>query len=261
MAKRSGGSLFIRAMVVLALLVGTPLLVAAIALKAFIMPAASMEPNLVRGDYFFALRAPFYAAPVRGDIIAFKLPSSGHIDFIKRLVGMPGDRVQLKGGHLFINDKPVAEKPLGAGFGNLPGGWRPVKLVQETNPEGRSYRIQKSPNYENAGDTGAYVVPPHCYFVLGDNRDNSLDSRFDPGVAPDDPKLGGCGWDAALDDKVGDQPGVGFVPAANIVGRVDFIVLSWNTGVDEEHPSGASVLKPWTWFTDARSNRFFKSLQ
>ncbi len=199
----------------------------------------------------------------------FKLPSSGHIDFIKRLVGLPGDRIQLKSGQLYINDKAVAEKPLGMAMGDLPGGWRPVKLQQETNPEGRSYRVQVSPEAANPGDmagnpnnTGVYVVPQHCYFMMGDNRDNSLDSRFDPGpeMSPDDPKLGGCGWNSALDEKVGSSAGVGFVPEENLVGRAALILLSWNTGRDDQNPCCASIFKPWTWFTDARPDRFFKVL-
>jgi signal peptidase I len=263
--------------VVYALLIALVLRV--ILFQPYTIPSASDEPNLYRGDYIIVTKwsygwsrhsipfSPplfsgrlFFQPPKRGDIIVFKLPSSGHVDFIKRLVGMPGDRVQLKGGQLYINDKAVAEKPLGPGMGDLPSGWQPVKMQEETNPEGRKYKIQVSPGFENAGDTGVYVVPQHCYFMMGDNRDNSLDSRFDPGLSPDDPKLGGCGWNSGLDEKVGDQAGVGFVPEENLVGRARLILLSWDTGADEQHPGGASIFKPWTWFTDARPDRFFKVL-
>ena len=263
--------------VVYALLIALVLRV--ILFQPYTIPSASDEPNLYRGDYIIVTKwsygwsrhsipfSPplfngrlFFTPPKRGDIIVFKLPSSGHVDFIKRLIGLPGDRIQLKSGQLYINGKPLAEKSLGMAMGDLPGGWQPVKLQQETNPEGRSYKIQLSPGFENAGDTGVYVVPQHCYFMMGDNRDNSLDSRFDPGLSPDDPKLGGCGWNGGLDEKVGDQAGVGFVPEENLVGRARLILLSWNTGVDEDHPGGASIFKPWTWFTDARPNRFFKVL-
>jgi signal peptidase I len=263
--------------VVYALLIALVLRV--ILFQPYTIPSASDEPNLYRGDYIIVTKwsygwsknsIPFspplfkgrilFTPPKRGDIIVFKLPSSGHVDFIKRLIGLPGDRVQVKAGALFINGKPAPEKFLGTGVGDLPGGLQKVNLFQETNPEGRAYHIQKSPNFESAGDTGVYVVPQHCYFMMGDNRDNSLDSRFDPGLAPDDPKLGGCGWDSSLNAKVGDAAGVGFVPEENLVGRARIILLSWNTGVDEDHPAGASIFKPWTWFIDARPSRFFKVL-
>jgi signal peptidase I len=263
--------------VVYALLIALVLRV--ILFQPYTIPSASDEPNLYRGDYIIVTKwsygwsrnsIPFnpplphgrvlFTPPKRGDIIVFTLPSSGHVDFIKRLIGLPGDRVQLRGGQLYINDQAVKESPLGMGMGDLPGGWGPVKLSRETNPEGRSYQIQLSPGFESAGDTGVYVVPPHCYFMMGDNRDNSLDSRFDSGLAPDDPKLGGCTWNSALDEKVGDQSGVGFVPEDNLEGRAAIVLLSWNTGRDEDHPECASIFKPWTWFTCARPSRFFKVL-
>ncbi|MGH6957335.1 MAG: signal peptidase I [Caulobacteraceae bacterium] len=270
--------------VVYALLIA--LLLRVVLFQPYTIPSASDEPNLYRGDYIIVTKwsygwsknsipfSPplfkgrlFFHPPKRGDIIVFKLPSSGHIDFIKRLIGMPGDRIQVRAGQLYINGKAVKETSEGMGVGDLPGGRQPVKLLRETNPEGRSYNIQVSPFAaspsamgSNADNTGVYVVPPRCYFMMGDNRDNSLDSRFDPGLAPDDPKLGGCGWNSALDQYVGDQAGVGFVPEVNLVGRARLILFSWNTGVDEQNPCCASVFKPWTWFIDARPSRFFKVL-
>jgi signal peptidase I len=264
--------------VVYALLIALVLRV--ILFQPYTIPSASDEPNLYRGDYIIVTKwsygwsknsFPFspplfkgrilFSPPKRGDIIVFKLPSSGHVDFIKRLIGLPGDHIQVRSGQLYINDKPVAEKPAGTGTGDLPGGPGPVKFLQETNPEGRTYKIQvPASGVESEGDTGIYVVPQHCYFMMGDNRDNSLDSRFDPGLPPDDPKLGGCGWDSSLDQKLGEQQGVGFVPEENLVGRAALILLSWNTGIDEDHACCANIFKPWTWFTDARPSRFFKVL-
>jgi signal peptidase I len=268
--------------VVYALLIALVLRV--VLFQPYTIPSASDEPNLYRGDYIIVTKwsygwshhsipfSPplfsgriFFTPPKRGDIIVFKLPSSGHVDYIKRLIGLPGDHIQLKAGQLYINGAAVAEKPLGTSRGDLPSGWGPVDLLQETNPEGRSYKIQQAtepppPGLGGAGNTGVYLVPPHCYFMMGDNRDNSLDSRFDSGLAADDPKLGGCTWNSALDAYVGDQSGVGFVPEENLVGRARLVLLSWNTGETEERPSGASIFKPWTWFTEARPSRFFKVL-
>jgi len=247
--------------------------------QPFTIPSASEEPNLYRGDYIIVSKwsygwsrhsipfSPpifkgrlFFHPPARGDIIVFKLPSSGHIDYIKRLIGLPGDRIQLRAGQLYINDQLVPEKSLGSSWGDLPGGWQPVLHKEETNPEGRRYVIQTATMPGGADDTGVYVVPPHCYFMMGDNRDDSADSRFDPGLEPDDPKLGGCGWDSALDEKVGSQTGVGFVPEENLVGKAQIILLSWDTGADEGDTSKATLFKPWTWFTDARPARFFRIL-
>jgi signal peptidase I len=117
------------------------------------------------------------------------------------------------------------------------GAW-----VRETNPEGRRYLTQiHGVGQEPADNTGVYVVPPHCYFMMGDNRENSLDSRFDSGLAPDDPKLGGCGWDSRLDSYLPPEPGVGFVPEENLVGRAELVLLSWK--------KTAAWYKPWTWLS------------
>jgi signal peptidase I len=84
--------------------------------------------------------------------------------------------------------------------------------------------------------------------MMGDNRENSLDSRFDPGTPPEDPKLGGCGWDSRLDAYLPPEAGVGFVPEANLVGRAEIVLLSWK--------KGSSIFKPWTWL-NLRGDRFF----
>ncbi len=248
--------------------------------QPFTIPSASDEPNLYQGDYIIVTKwsygwsyhsIPFSphlfdgrilsTPPKRGDIVVFwNAPDSK--DYIKRLIGLPGDRIQLRSGLLYINGTPVKEKLLGYSMGDLPGGVAPVKILQETNPEGRSYKIQEQASgVEEAGDTGVYVVPPHCYFMMGDNRDNSADSRFDPGLPPGDPKLGGCAWNSAVDERVGYMTGVGFVPEENLEGRAAMVLLSWNTGKGENDPCCASLWKPWTWITYARPTRFFKVLQ
>ena len=163
--------------------------------------------------------------PRRGDVIVFKLPSSGHIDYIKQLVRParrppPGPQRP----SLYQRQAPPA---IDAGQGRHAwttawcpnrrrGGWRPA-IPEE--PGAISIQIHGCARAEAGDNTGVYVVPPHCYFMMGDNRENSLDSRFDPGLPPDDPKLGGCGWDSRVDGFLPPEAGVGFVPEDNLVGK------------------------------------------
>ena len=255
---------------------GIALIIRTLLFQPYTIPSASEEPNLYQGDYIIVTKwsygyshhsmlfSPplfngriFFTPPKRGDTVVFKLPNDGDTDYIKRLVGLPGDRIQMRDGKLYINDKMLkraAPIPIITHDHASPeaGGRGPetVALVTETNPEGRSYNTQYHPTPEPADNTAVYIVPQHCYFMMGDNRDNSLDSRFDPGLASDDPKLHGCAWDSRVDDAVqSSQPGVGFVPEENLVGRARIIMVSWN--------SGASLWKPWTWL-DLNFSRFFR---
>ena len=253
--------------VIFALLIA--LVVRTLIFQPYTIPSASDEPNLYQGDYIIVskwsygysrhsiLGSPplfkgrvFNRAPTRGDVIVFKLPRDGHTDYIKRLIGMPGDRVQVRQGQVYINGKALAEGTPRIVTAHDRGWPEDARWVRETNPEGRRYltQIHGSGN-EIADNTGVYVVPPHCYFMMGDNRENSLDSRFDPGLLPDSPKLGGCGWDPALDAYLPPEIGVGFLPEENLVGRARLVLVSWR--------ENASLFKPWTWL-DLRPNRFLK---
>ncbi len=248
--------------------------------QPYTIPSASEEPNLYEGDYIIVskwsygwskhsipLSPPLFAGrilfhqPERGDIVVFKLPhdaESKGTDYIKRLVGLPGDRIQVKAGQLYINDKALNETPLAPGMGDIDEeGAQPVDRFEETNPSGYKYIIQRAPQdaARNANNTGVYTVPPHCYFMMGDNRDNSLDSRFDPYMPMSMTGSQTCGWDESLDQNAQtdtDHPGVGFVPEEDLVGKAQFVLASWKPG--------ASLLKPWTWIA-VRPDRFFHALK
>jgi len=218
--------------------------------QPFTIPSASMEPTLLEGDYIIVSKysygysknsipfsPPLFKGrimeriPDRGDVVVFKLPRDGHVDYIKRLIGLPGDRIQVIGGVLHINGKAIPRKPLApvmvdSGYGFT----RNVERFEETFPNGKRFITYDFGPDGDVDNTKVFVVPEGNYFFMGDNRDNSLDSR----VAPE-------------------AGGVGYVPAENLVGKARIIMLSWN--------KGASLFKPWTWVLDARPSRFFHSLK
>jgi signal peptidase I len=218
--------------------------------QPFTIPSASMEPNLYEGDYIIVSKFSYgysrhsipFSPPIfkgrllervpdRGDIIVFKLPSDGHTDYVKRLIGMPGDRIQMKDGLLYINNVQVKRQYLGTVREQSPfGAVRDVMRFRETLPGGKTFVTNDFGTDGELDNTDAYVVPEHHYFMMGDNRDNSSDSRVPP-----------------------ENQGVGYVPAENLVGKAQIILLSW-------HP-GASIFKPWTWVMNARPSRFFHSLK
>jgi signal peptidase I len=229
--------------------VGIALLIAlvlrVVLFQPYTIPSESMEPGLLTGDYIVISKfdygwsrfsIPFNPPlpkgrlfgrdPKRGDVVVFQLPRDTSIAYIKRVIGLPGDRVQVRGGTAFVNGKPIVRTRLGLtqdpGMVGLT-----VMREQERRADGKPYvTFDQGPGHPG-DDTGVYVVPQGQYFVMGDNRDNSLDSR----------------WPTAV--------GVGFVPAENLAGKARIVMVSWN--------EGASLFKPWTWL-DLRWNRLLKGI-
>jgi len=273
--EEKGGAVqeFIEIIKTVAYALGIALVLRVLLFQPFTIPSGSMEPNLLEGDYIIVSKfsygwskhsIPFSPpilngrilgkAPKRGDIVVFKLPRDNRTDYIKRLIGMPGDKVQVRGGVININGKPLAmaaRQPVLVDMGY--GFTQQVQRFEETNPEGRKYQTQDYGPDSRGDNTGVYTVPQGCYFFMGDNRDNSADSRFDPGVSPFKTGAGTCKWDYELDQYIGDEVGVGFVPEENLVGKAQIILLSWNRN--------AALFKPWTWVLDARPSRFFRVLK
>jgi signal peptidase I len=133
-------------------------------------------------------------------------------------------------------------------MGDAPSGYGPVQRYMETASNGRQYIVQQAENDSAADNTGVYVVPPHCYFMMGDNRDNSLDSRFDPAMPAETSGSATCGWDSALDQYLPPESGVGFVPEEDLVGKAVLVLFSWDPRADGRD-DGTRVL-------GLRTNRF-----
>lgn len=236
--------------------------------EPFNIPSESMLPRLLVGDYLFVAKWPygysryslplglplfegrmFGSAPEPGDIAVFKNPYNNRADFIKRVIGLPGDQIQMRGGVLYLNGRAVPKvriadlvvpvTPNSDCQGNLARpSWRAMvngRLVcrypryRETLPNGRSYAVLDQVDNAIADNTGVYVVPAGHYFMMGDNRDDSADSRF----------------------SIAEQ-GIGFVPAENLVGRAAVIFFSTD--------GSAELLKPWTWVTALRVERVGQTL-
>jgi signal peptidase I len=240
--------------------------------QPFTIPSASEEPNLMQGDYIIVQKWPygwskhsvplspplfsgrvFFHAPQRGDVVVFKLPRvlDGRVDYIKRLVGLPGDRIQVKNGVVLINGQPVQRTQLAPGMGDVEGGYQPVQRFMETASNGHQYIVQQDGDDGPADNTGVYVVPPHCYFMMGDNRDNSLDSRFDPQMPAAASGQATCGWDPSVDQALPQEAGVGFVPEQDLVGKAVLVLFSWNGGADPHDPGG---------FLGLRAGRFARPI-
>ena len=203
-----------------------------------------MEPTLLIGDYLFVSKysygyskhsLPFslpllperilFTEPKRGDVAVFKLPKDNKTDYIKRIIGLPGDKIQVKGGRLFINGKSVERKKI-ANFIEEPTN-RQIKRYIETLPNGVEHEILEISDQDRLDDTDVYTVPPGHYFAMGDNRDNSQDSRV--------------------------LSQVGFIPRENLVGRAEVLFFSTN--------GSAALWEFWKWPIAMRFQRFFRTIQ
>ena len=218
--------------------------------EPFYVPSGSMEPTLLIGDALLASKYPygygtaslpiqinlpetrrvFSGTPKRGDVVVFRWPGDRSQAWVKRVVGLPGDRIQMRQGQLFINDRAASLKPDGIGEAEDDnGGSEPAYRYIETLPNGVAHAIFKLHDNGRLDNTPEVTVPPDRLFVMGDNRDNSADSRV--------PLREG---------------GVGLLPMDNLVGRADAVVGSWDLGI-----RGQPV---WTWLSGFRVARFFTAV-
>ncbi len=212
--------------------------------QPFNIPSGSMKDTLLVGDYLFVskyaygysryslpfapdiLKGRIWATPPeRGDVAVFKLPRDPSVDYIKRVIGLPGDKIQMIDGVLQINGTPVPKQKIDDYIANDEfGAETRVSRYKETLPNGVSYTVLDLDPHSFSDNTQVFEVPPDHYFMMGDNRDNSTDSRV----------LGA----------------VGYVPFENLVGRAGLIFFS----VKEGEPAWQFWRWPWT----VRFDRIFK---
>lgn len=208
--------------------------------EPFHIPSSSMKPNLLVGDYIFVAKYsygysrysfPFginffsgriwQSAPKRGDVVVFRLPSDPKINYVKRLIGLPGDQIQMRDGTVYINDQEV-KKVFDSNFSDDDG--EKIKIFFETLPEGKIIQTLDQTPKSSQDNTGIYEVPQGHYFMMGDNRDNSQDSRF--------------------------LSQVGYVPEENLVGRATLVFFS----------SSKPTWQVWNWPNSIRLERFLKKI-
>ena len=227
--------------------IAVALLFRSVAYEPFHIPSGSMLSTLYEGDYIFVskfsygyshfsfpLSLPLFkgralgTGPERGDVVVFRLPKNTRIDYIKRVIGMPGDRIQMKRDRLYINGALVEQTRRGeVVLRGMDGELHPIPRYEEVLPGGKQHIVLDELPDGVVDNTDVYTVPAGHYFMMGDNRDNSQDSRY--------------------------QKEVGFVPAENIIGRAEMILLSYDTSMP--------FWKVWEWPEAFRAGRWFKSIQ
>jgi len=212
-------------------------------LQPFTIPSGSMLPNLLVGDYLFVSKysygysryslpfSPniikdriFARLPERGDVVVFRLPNDTDVDYIKRVIGLPGDKIQIKNGLIYINDEEVSITNYNDNYKYFTQ-YNKNTLKNEIL-DGKSHYILDLETESLGDNTGIYRVPKDHYFMMGDNRDNSLDSRF-------------------IDQ-------VGYVPFKNFVGRAEFLFFSSDKSVP--------LWKIWNWHKKFRFDRIAKKI-
>lgn len=214
-------------------------------IEPFKIPSGSMYPNLYVGDFLFISKytygyskhslpfsLPLFEGriwadmPKRGDVVVFKFPRDNHTDFIKRIIGMPGDKIRLENGRLYINDEMLPREEIGDFIVRNEHGYAErYRQYAETLPEGYRHTILEFSDNEPQDNVAELVVPENSFFVMGDNRDRSDDSRMD----------------------------VGFVPFENLMGKARFLFFSYD-------PDEGAWYKPWTWGKKIRWRRLFNKI-
>jgi signal peptidase I len=242
--KAAGGVVDTVKTIVYAVLIA--LVVRTVAYEPFNIPSGSMVPTLLVGDYLFVSKFSFgysryslpfglplfsgrlfFHSPERGDVVVFKLPTDNSTDYIKRVIGLPGDHIQMRNGILYINGQQVPRKRIEDYlYQEGPGGVIPLAQYIETLPNGVQHRIIEMSDNGPLDNTQEYVVPPGDYFMMGDNRDNSQDSRV--------------------------LSAVGYVPAENLIGRAQFIFFSTD--------GSARLWEIWKWPFAIRYGRLFRGV-
>ena len=219
------------------------------AFEPFHIPSASMKSNLLIGDYLFVSKysygysrysfpfgLPMFKGrvlelnkPKRGDVLVFRPPAQPRVDFIKRVIGLPGDKIQVKDGLLYINGTALQRRQVEDYTDDTkPNNLRSVARYEETLPEGKVVSILKERNTDYMNNTPVFTVPEGHYFMMGDNRDNSHDSRFSD---------------------------MGYIPEDNIVGRAEMIFYSADVTIP-------FLQDPINWVKRAlRPGRFFTHIE
>jgi signal peptidase I len=213
--------------------------------EPFNIPSGSMKPTLLVGDYLFVSKFAygysrhslpfslpliegriFGSLPERGDIAVFKLPADDSTDYIKRIIGLPGDRLQVRDGVLYVNGEPVHREEVSAFYDDDGSSNGPLHRFEESLSNGKTYQVLDLVDRGSLDNTQVYTVPEGYVFAMGDNRDNSLDSRV---------------------------PSVGPVPVENLIGRAEILFFSTN--------GSARFWEIWNWPEAIRFHRLFRLIQ